>query len=664
MLSPDPPVAEAMETETPRLAHLTTEAGGPLDDDGAAAAGLSRALSPAVSHETSLSSAQAPAPLPRQASVAGSFASLEPLSPRRLVSAAGAGSGHDGAAASWSASPPRRNQSFLSNPLFLQSAFVTPAMSTVQTPRASRSGGAAGAELPAVQLATFQSIPVTPAQDGALDQDKGAMGAVAQLEGSQEPPHNAATSVLDEEGAVINVGDGGKRLRRQPGSHDHFRRSVGEESLEFASFGLDTSFMSAASSTSGPGGHHYASLYGAAFHIFKANVGAGVFLLPTYYQDAGYLVGAVCVALLGALMVDCAISLLHVKHRINHVEVKTYPAVVEFVLGDVFQKFVQFALVFTQFGFCIMFLQYASSMFAPLVDKGWAYPTFVGLSTVVVTPMTFISNKLHLLVYASMLAGVFVLAVLAGTTVVDIENLAKAGVAKGVQAAIPTARLLVFISGHMFSLEGIGVVLPVENSVAPEKRVQFGEVLRYTLVAIVSFYVFFGVLGYVAYGDKLHTSVVLALPPSIVKQVLQVLLGLSLIFGFPIQYVPAIQIVDKAFGVSISSNRTKAFLLRVALNATFGLIAACIGGDTINIFASFLGSFAGVHLMITVPTLLALQVEHALNGDKETYDYKDYLLLLFKGPYSVARCRCYVYLALTVVVWFGGLYYTFRSVFG
>lgn len=54
----------------------------------------------------------------------------------------------------------------------------------------------------------------------------------------------------------------------------------------------------------------YSSLPKAAFHIFKGNVGAGVFLLASFYENTGYLLGAICVLLLGVLMIDCALVLL------------------------------------------------------------------------------------------------------------------------------------------------------------------------------------------------------------------------------------------------------------------------------------------------------------------------------------------------------------------
>lgn len=442
---------------------------------------------------------------------------------------------------------------------------------------------------------------------------------------------------------------------------NHFSLDRGEELITCNTFSMDDSFMSAGHSHENVAGGGYSSLCGAAFHIFKGNVGAGVFLLPTYYQDAGYLLGTICVALLGALMIDCSVSLLRAKQTIQRTDVKTYPAVVGFVLGDWFQRFAKFSLIFTQFGFCVMFLQYAAFLFASLVDGRWAYASFILLSAIAVTPMTFLTHRLHLLAYASLVAGVFVAVVLTGTTTVDIQHLANHGRAVNVEAAILSPRLLLFLSGHMFSLEGIGVVLPVENSVAPEQRRKYGHIMMYTLVIIVLFYIFFGVLGYLAYGETLQTSVVLALPPSTSKYVMQVLLGLSLVLGFPIQYVPAIQLLDKSLGVSLEKDRNKAYCVRIMLNTVIGVVALCIGGDTITTFASFLGAFAGVHLMITIPTLLALQLDHAVAGDMEKYDYGEYLLLMFRGPYTQLRSRYFAYLLLAVVLSVGGVIATVIS---
>ncbi|RNF24072.1 putative amino acid tansporter [Trypanosoma conorhini] len=412
-------------------------------------------------------------------------------------------------------------------------------------------------------------------------------------------------------------------------------------------------------------GEHHNTLGRAAFHIFKGNVGAGVFLLPTYYQDAGYGVGFVFMALLGSLMIDCALALVKAKQKIDLVVVRTYPAVVGHVFGGAFKHFTNFSLIFTQFGFCVVYIQYASSMFTALFTSPHAYQLFVFLSVLMVTPMTFFSHRMGALAYASMLAAVFVVIVLAGAVGEEVDSLATSGVSPAAAFFVPTMRILVFISGHMFALEGIGTVLPVENSMTVEDLPRFSTLVKYTLASIVATYLVVGVLGYLAFGDALQTSVVLALPPSKTKLMLQVLLGLSLIFSYPIQFVPAIQLVDRALGISVRKERGKAYIVRVALNIFFGALAASIGADTVNVFASFLGAFTGVHLMITLPVLLALFTDRVVDSAQEgaEFSFRDYVKLFFTLPDTLLECRWHVYLLLALCVWIGGTYYTFDSVF-
>ncbi|KPI84074.1 amino acid transporter [Leptomonas seymouri] len=300
-----------MEKEAPRLAQLP---GG--NDDSGATVGLRQACSPTLSQCMSVTSvAEMPAVLTELSTAVRSPLPAHSV-PHNAVDT-GAGS-H----VLLRCTPPRHNNSSLSNTFSLQSNLVTPSLSAAHTPRGKRT---------APQLSTFISIPVTPAAEDVLER------------GGGDPLHQTASdgnlptqvTHVDEGGAVVDVSKSGK-CKGRVGHRDHFHGSVGEDSIEFTSFGLDTSFMSNSSSPGRHGERTYASLYGAVFHIFKGNVGAGVFLLPTYYRDVGYIVGPICIALLGALMVDCTVSLLQVKHRINRVEVKTYPAVVEFVLGGWF----------------------------------------------------------------------------------------------------------------------------------------------------------------------------------------------------------------------------------------------------------------------------------------------------------------------------------------
>lgn len=414
-------------------------------------------------------------------------------------------------------------------------------------------------------------------------------------------------------------------------------------------------------------GQSYTSLGRAAFHIFKGNVGTGVFLLPAYYRDAGYALGGVVVVLMGWLIIDCVLALIRAKQIIGHTGARTYPAVVKYVLGKLWMHFAKFSLLFTQFGFCVVYIQYASSLFAEFFTGHDLYKLFVFISIVVVTFMTFVSHRLGFLAYMSMIAAVFVMVVLAGATAEEVCSLSTTGVAPEVWAIVPTMRIFLFISGHVFSLEGIGVVLPVENSISPEDYPKFEKVVKYVNASIVALYVFFGVLGYLAYGEALESSVVLAMPASTMKVLMQVLLGLSLIFGYPIQFVPAIQLLDRALGIELHREKSMFVMVRVTFNIFVGAIAASIGAETVSLFAGFLGAFTGIHLMVTLPALLAIFTERVENARSSTdvdgvsaeLSFCDYMKIFCTFPDNPFDCRWYAYIIFSLFVWVAGIYFTF-----
>lgn len=65
----------------------------------------------------------------------------------------------------------------------------------------------------------------------------------------------------------------------------------------------------------------------------------------------------------------------------------------------------------------------------------------------------------------------------------------------------------------MFAIEGIGVVMPVENEMAhPEKFLGCPGVLNITMCTVIFLYGLLGFWGYVKYGDEVRGSITLNLP--------------------------------------------------------------------------------------------------------------------------------------------------------
>lgn len=62
-------------------------------------------------------------------------------------------------------------------------------------------------------------------------------------------------------------------------------------------------------------------------------------------------------------------------------------------------------------------------------------------------------------------------------------------------------------------MEGIGVVMPIENEMAkPQHFLGCPGVLNIAMVIVVSLYGLFGFFGYLKYGDDVKGSITLNLP--------------------------------------------------------------------------------------------------------------------------------------------------------
>lgn len=62
----------------------------------------------------------------------------------------------------------------------------------------------------------------------------------------------------------------------------------------------------------------------------------------------------------------------------------------------------------------------------------------------------------------------------------------------------------------IYAIEGIGAMLPVENSM--KKPQYFHRVLNIGMIVVVALYVTVGFLGYVRYGDAIEPSITINLP--------------------------------------------------------------------------------------------------------------------------------------------------------
>jgi solute carrier family 36 (proton-coupled amino acid transporter) len=128
-------------------------------------------------------------------------------------------------------------------------------------------------------------------------------------------------------------------------------------------------------------------------------------------------------------------------------------------------------------------------------------------------------------------------------------------------------------------MEGIGAVMPVENSMAkPQKFLGFPSVLLIAMVCVTVMYTVLGFLGFIRYGDEIKGSITLNLPTDDWLAVTgQVLIGLAILFTFGLQfYIPMDILLRKLENTMAKSRNIKEIGLRTFIMLVMGGIAVAV----------------------------------------------------------------------------------------
>ncbi|XP_071439194.1 proton-coupled amino acid transporter-like protein pathetic, partial [Hetaerina americana] len=103
-------------------------------------------------------------------------------------------------------------------------------------------------------------------------------------------------------------------------------------------------------------------------------------------------------------------------------------------------------------------------------------------------------------------------------------------------------QLPLFFSTAVFALEGIGVIMPIENNmITPQNFTGNFRVLNTGMTVIITMYAALGYFGYLKYGDCTEGSVSLNLPDEPLAQSTKLMLALAVCLTYPLQMYVAVQ---------------------------------------------------------------------------------------------------------------------------
>ncbi|XP_050738418.1 proton-coupled amino acid transporter 4-like isoform X2 [Eriocheir sinensis] len=267
-------------------------------------------------------------------------------------------------------------------------------------------------------------------------------------------------------------------------------------------------------------------------------------------------------------------------------------------------------LTLTQLGFCCVYVVFIAANVKQVVDC--QFPgneiDIHGYMAILIIPLLGISmiRSLKVLAPFSLLSNVFLglgLAITFHYLLTDIPSSYDRSEFKSWK------QLPLFLGTSIYAFEGIGVVLPLERKMTnPHDFRGFNGVLNTGMVLVTCGYIAVGFFGYLKYGDAVHGSITLNLPPSDnLAQLVKVLMALAIYLTYSLMlYVPA-EIMWPHLAPRFHSSKAKClgeYAFRAFLVLITFILAAAI--PNIGLFISLVGAVSSSTLAIIFPPIIEL----------------------------------------------------------
>ncbi|XP_031616811.1 proton-coupled amino acid transporter-like protein CG1139 [Contarinia nasturtii] len=390
---------------------------------------------------------------------------------------------------------------------------------------------------------------------------------------------------------------------------------------------------------------HSNSTMGSLAHLLKSSLGTGILAMPMAFKNAGLLFGSVGTIIIGLICTHCVHILVKTSHEVckkAKVPSLGFAETAEkvFETGPLFlRKYATFARNFTDYGLvatylganCVYIVFIATSLkevINPELNVNYDIRFYIA---VVVFPCILLGEirKLKYLVPFSAIANLCIVVTFAITLYFMFTG--EMGVSKRPWFS-SWGQLPLFFSTVIFAMEGIGVVMPVENSMKkPHHFLGCPGVLNTAMITVVCLYAGIGFLGYVRYGEDVEASITLNLPRGVlIAEVAQILIAIAVLFTFGLQFYVPMDILWRKVGSSIPKEKHNfsQILFRAGTILIMGGVSAAV--PKLDPFIGLVGAIFFSILGLCIPAVVETVFLYPDNLGKWNWIFiKNIVLVLF-----------------------------------
>ncbi|EHK96849.1 putative amino acid permease C3H1.09c [Glarea lozoyensis 74030] len=247
----------------------------------------------------------------------------------------------------------------------------------------------------------------------------------------------------------------------------------------------------------------------AFFLLLKSFVGTGVLFLPKAYLNGGMLFSNLVLVFVALLSYYCFVLLVNTR------------LVVEASFGDMggvlygrwMRNTILASIVISQIGFVAAYIVFTSENLQAFIRAVSNCKTNIEIQYLILMQMAIflpfsLLRDISKLGFTALIADAFILIGLLYLYYYDFLTIASNGVADIINFNKNDWTL--FIGTAIFTFEGIGLIIPIQESMKDPKK--FPKVLGLVMIIISVVFISMGALSYAAFGSATETVVILNMP--------------------------------------------------------------------------------------------------------------------------------------------------------
>lgn len=380
---------------------------------------------------------------------------------------------------------------------------------------------------------------------------------------------------------------------------------------------------------------HKASTVKAVLLLLKSFVGTGVLFLPKAFSNGGWGFSSLCLLFCAVISYYCFILLIKTKDKVG---VDGYGEIGNVLYGDKMKLAILMSIALSQIGFSAAYTVFTATNLKVFVEGMFNINSttlslgfYIILQTLIFIPFS-LTRSITKLSGTALVADLFILLGLGYVYYFSGHYVLKNGPASYSMVFFNKTDWSLFIGTAIFTFEGIGLLIPIQESMKHPEH--FQSTLFGVMIIVTFVFVSCGLLCYSAFGSRVETVVLLNFPQDNVTGTVQLLYALAILLSTPLQLFPAIRILENWTFPSHASGKYNPKIKWLKNYFRGGIviltsIIAWIGANDLDKFVSLVGSFACIPLIYIHPPLLHYK---AFLGDKSIPAWKrlaDIIIAIF-----------------------------------